>query len=182
MIWHPFAVFMKVKNMKKTVHVILNILGTILIFVVLIGILVNVNSAPKGKGFFGYKGYTVLSNSMQPTFSAGDYVVDKMVAYDEIKKGDVVSYYPDDYTIVTHRVKEVTPQGFIMQGDANNTRDDFTVTKDHFIGKMIFMIPMLGRLPELLLNPILWLAGAVLILGIIIYGIYQRKVQERESA
>lgn len=119
---------------------------------------------------------------MQPTFSAGDYVVDKIVPYDSIKQGDVVSYHIDEHTIVTHRVKEITNKGFIMQGDANNVQDDFTVTKDHFIGKMIFMIPMLGRLPELLLNPILWLAGAVLILGIIIYGIYQRKVQERESA
>ncbi|CAI3426490.1 signal peptidase I [Enterococcus cecorum] len=182
MIWHPFAVFMKVKNMKKTVHAILNILGTILIFVVLIGILVNANSAPEGKGFFGFKGYTVLSNSMRPTFSAGDYVVDKIVPYNSIKQGDVISYHIDGHTIVTHRVKEVTDKGFIMQGDANNAQDAFTVTKDHFIGKMIFMIPMLGRLPELLLNPILWLAGAVLILGIIIYGIYQRKVQERESA
>lgn len=168
--------------MKKIIHAILNILGTVLIFVVLIGILVNANSAPNGKGFFGFKGYTVLSNSMRPTFSAGDYVVDKMVPYDSIKQGDVVSYHIDEHTIVTHRVKEITNKGFIMQGDANNAQDDFTVTKDHFIGKMIFMIPMLGRLPELLLNPILWLAGAVLILGIIIYEIYQRKVQERESA
>ena len=112
---------------------------------------------------------------MQPTFSAGDYVVDKMVAYDEIKKGDVISYYPDDYTIVTHRVKEVTPQGFIMQGDANNAQDDFTVTKDHYIGKMILVIPMLGRLPEFLMHPFLWLAMAVIVLLLLISGIYQRR-------
>ncbi|MEO5295144.1 signal peptidase I [Enterococcus cecorum] len=168
--------------MKKVLHILLNILGTVLIFMVLIGILVNVNSAPKGKGFFGYKGYTALSNSMKPTFSAGDYVVDKMVAYDEIKKGDVVSYYPDDYTIVTHRVKEVTPQGFIMQGDANNAQDAFTVTKDHYIGKMVLVIPLLGRLPELLMNPILWCIGSIFILGIIIYEIiYQRKVKKEKT-
>lgn len=168
--------------MKKVLHILLNILGTVLIFMVLIGILVNVNSAPKGKGFFGYKGYTVLSNSMQPTFSAGDYVVDKMVAYDEIKKGDVVSYYPDENTIVTHRVKKVTPKGFIMQGDANNAQDDFTVTKEHYIAKMVLVIPLLGRLPELLMNPILWFIGSIFVLGIIIYEIYQRKVQKRENA
>lgn len=163
--------------MKKVLHILLNILGTILIFIVLIGILINVNSAPKGKGFFGYKGYTVLSNSMQPTFSAGDYVVDKMVAYDEIKKGDVVSYYPDDYTIVTHRVKEVTPQGFIMQGDANNAQDAFTVTKDHYIGKMILVIPKLGRLPELLTQPIVWIVLSVIAVVLLASGIYQRRKQ-----
>lgn len=163
--------------MKKVIHILLNILGTVLIFIVLIDILVNVNSAPKGKGFFGYKGYTVLSNSMQPTFSAGDYVVDKMVAYDEIKKGDVVSYYPDDYTIVTHRVKEVTPQGFIMQGDANNAQDAFTVTKDHYIGKMILVIPKLGRLPELLTLPIVWIVLSVIAVVLLASGIYQRRKQ-----
>ena len=163
--------------MKKVIHILLNILGTVLIFMVLIGILVNVNSAPKGKGFFGYKGYTVLSNSMQPTFSAGDYVVDKMVAYDEIKKGDVVSYYPDDYTIVTHRVKEVTPQGFIMQGDANNAQDAFTVTKDHYIGKMILVIPQLGRLPELLTRPIVWIVLSVIAVVLLASDIYQRRKQ-----
>ena len=163
--------------MKKVLHILLNILGTVLIFMVLIGILVNVNSAPKGKGFIGYKGYTVLSNSMQPTFSAGDYVVDKMVAYDEIKKGDVVSYYPDDYTIVTHRVKEVTPQGFIMQGDANNAQDAFTVTKDHYIGKMILVIPKLGRLPELLTRPIVWIVLSVIAVVLLASGMYQRRKQ-----
>lgn len=160
--------------MKKTIHGILNILGTILIFVVLIGILVNANSAPNGKGFFGFKGYTVLSNSMQPTFSAGDYVVDKMVDFNSIKKGDVISYNIDDHTVVTHRVKEITDKGFTMQGDANNAVDDFTVTKDHFIGKMVLMIPMLGRLPELLMHPYLWIAGAVLIMSIVIYSFFKR--------
>lgn len=176
MIWHPFAIYMrKTVVMKKVIHILLNILGTVLIFIVLIGILVNVNSAPKGKGFFGYKGYTVLSNSMQPTFSAGDYVLDKMVDYENIKNGDVISYYPDNHTIVTHRVKDVTPKGFIMQGDANNAQDDFTVTKDHYIGKMILVIPMLGRLPEFLMHPFLWLAMAVIVLLLLISGIYQRR-------
>lgn len=176
MIWHPFAVSMRNTNkMKKAIHFLFNLFGTLLILLVLIGILVNVNSAPKGKGFFGYKGYTVLSNSMQPTFSAGDYVLDKMVDYENIKNGDVISYYPDNHTIVTHRVKDVTPKGFIMQGDANNAQDDFTVTKDHYIGKMILVIPMLGRLPEFLMHPFLWLAIAVIVLLLLISGIYQRR-------
>ena len=102
-------------------------------------------------------------------------MLDKMVDYENIKNGEVISYYPDNHTIVTHRVKEVTPQGFIMQGDANNAQDDFTVTKDHYIGKMILVIPMLGRLPEFLMHPFLWLAMAVIVLLLLISGIYQRR-------
>ena len=104
-----------------------------------------------------------------------------MVPYNSIKQGDVISYHIDGHTIVTHRVKEVTDKGFIMQGDANNAQDAFTVTKDHFIGKMIFMIPMLGRLPYLLMNKYLWIAGAILIIGIVVYGEFQRRAQKREG-
>lgn len=47
---------------------------------------------------------------------------------------------------------------------------------------MVLVIPLLGRLPELLMNPILWCIGSIFILGIIIYEIiYQRKVKKREN-
>ena len=46
---------------------------------------------------------------------------------------------------------------------------------------MILVIPMLGRLPDLLMNKYLWIAGAILILGIVIYGEFQRRAQRREG-
>ncbi|WP_277631234.1 hypothetical protein [Atopococcus tabaci] len=47
-----------------------------IITVLVVGIaLLNFFSSPDGKGLFGYKGYTVLSGSMEPEISAGDYIL-----------------------------------------------------------------------------------------------------------
>ena len=85
---------------------ITNSLLTILTVIVLLFVLLNVLSAPQGKGLLGFKGYTVLSNSMTPTFRAGDYVIDRMDDFDSIQERDIISYQAEDQTIVTHRVIE----------------------------------------------------------------------------
>jgi len=90
---------------------------------------------------------TVLSGSMAPALNQGDLVVTSTVSPSVIQPGDIISFVSgEDRTIVTHRVVNVTDQGFIVKGDANNAPDASTVSTKNVIGKMTFSLPLVGYL------------------------------------
>jgi signal peptidase len=107
---------------------------------------VAVPSAMKGVAL------TVLSGSMRPGIQPGDAVVVAGVGDPaEIAIGDVIAYlpYPNDPTLVTHRVTGISAIGdggreFTTQGDANNSADapvlDYQVR-----GKVMYTVPLIGR-------------------------------------
>lgn len=155
---------------SKIVTYFVNTIAIILLICVLLFSLMNALSGPKGQGLFWFKGYTVLSNSMVPTFKSGDYVLDKMVDYDEIKENDVISYLLDGHTIVTHRVNKVTKDGFITKGDANGAVDTNVVTKDMYIAKQIYVVPSLGTIAaRLAASPIIICICTLLAIGALVY-------------
>jgi signal peptidase len=94
---------------------------------------------------------TVLTGSMQPTIDPGDLIVVAGVPDPaSVEVGDVVTYmpYPDDPTLVTHRVvaKGMDVSGesvFTVRGDANNADDD-PVYGHQLRGRMLFSVPKLG--------------------------------------
>jgi signal peptidase len=90
---------------------------------------------------------TVLSGSMAPALNQGDLVVTSTVSPSVIQPGDVISFVSgEDRTIVTHRVVNVTSQGFVVKGDANNAPDASTVNTNNVIGKVAFSLPLAGYL------------------------------------
>lgn len=94
---------------------------------------------------------TVLTGSMEPTYSPGDIVVVK--PQDTYQVGDIVTFQPisNDPTLVTHRViqKVVTTQGakYVTQGDANNVADD-PLVEAQIQGKALYHVPKVGYLSE----------------------------------
>jgi len=98
----------------------------------------------------------VLSGSMVPLFLPGDVVITKTIDPNEFKVGDVMTFQPPkskNGTFVTHRIisiEEGEDSLFQTKGDANNAQDDFQVPASNAIGKLIFVIPFLGYLPDYL--------------------------------
>ena len=92
---------------------------------------------------------TVLTGSMEPTYSPGDMVVS--VPQDRYEIGDVVTYQPvsDDPTLITHRVVAVRelPGGveYITRGDANGADDD-PIVDGQVMGEVIYDVPYIGHL------------------------------------
>ena len=78
--------------------------------------------------------YRVMTGSMEDGIHAGDYIIVKYTK--DLKVGDVITYTRSNYYI-THRIVEMTPQGLITKGDANNTSDD-PVQMDEVVGKVIY--------------------------------------------
>ncbi|QCJ45982.1 signal peptidase I [Haloprofundus sp. MHR1] len=81
----------------------------------------------------------VYSNSMEPTIMQGDgYLV---VPTGTIEAGDILTYYSEERSEhVTHRVVEITEDGFITQGDNNPSTDQSAgyplVTSEEVLGKV----------------------------------------------
>ncbi len=78
--------------------------------------------------------YYMLSDSMMPTLESEKiYCVEKTENAPE--KGDIVLAYAPEYEVyILHRVINITPQGYILKGDKNESPDDIIFAKENIIG------------------------------------------------
>ena len=90
---------------------------------------------------FGYGNAVIITGSMEPEIMPGDIVI--VHRQSDYEVNDVVTYRGNN-TPITHRVIEKTPDGFITQGDANNT-DDGLIEQNRIIGKVVRIIPKVGN-------------------------------------
>ncbi|MBR2828205.1 MAG: signal peptidase I, partial [Bacilli bacterium] len=102
-------------------------------------------------GKFSVGALVIGSNSMKGAINKGDIIIYKKDK--NIKVEDVIVFQKDKYKIV-HRVVDVKnineEQRYYTKGDANRQKDDNYVTKDNYVGKVLFRIKYLGE-------PTLWL-------------------------
>lgn len=101
----------------------------------------------------------ILTESMEPTLSPGDVVIELRADKKNPRVGDIVTYVGKriDGTSIgtfTHRVIGFDEKNnLIMQGDANPTPDTQHPSKDDLVGVALFSIPMIGSLlsPKMLM-------------------------------
>ena len=111
---------------------------------------------------FGYGTAVIVGGSMEPTIDFGDKIV--IQGQDAYEVGDIVTFRSESgNSIVTHRVVEVTPDGYITQGDTNNARDP-EIGRDQVIGRVIGTVPMLGKVILFFQQP---LGIALLVIGLL---------------
>jgi signal peptidase len=98
----------------------------------------------------GYKPIAVYSGSMVPTVQVGGLAVDRIVPARDVRVGDVITFQ-DPYVrgrLVTHRVIRIfhTSHGlaYRTKGDANTTRDPWTIKLPDRVGRMSFSVPYAG--------------------------------------
>jgi signal peptidase len=130
---------------------------TIFVYLLSVAIIVGavmfaVSQSPT-KSIFGFRYYTVLTDSMKPEFVTGDMVIVKLKNATDIQQGDVITFNPssDSEAYLTHRVTEKLEnyEGtgvtcFKTKGDANNTEDSFLIDESRVIGTVKFYLPKLG--------------------------------------
>lgn len=169
------------KTMRNKTHLlykiagtVMSLLGFILIMIPLVGSLFLI--VPR---VIGINEYTVITPSMEPTIPVGSIVLVKPIEFDEIKEGDIVSYYSKNHSdvVVTHRVVSIeTDSGkLITKGDANNSADVNPVSKQQIIGVVIYSLPKTG----IYLQNIVSVQGLLLVLAMFISGSLLTSVGER---
>ncbi len=141
---------------KKSVGArITGAISTILVVIVVVIALLLV-----GVRLIGFKPFTVLSGSMEPTYHTGSLIYVKSVDPMTIEAGTPITFMLDKDTIATHRVVGVVPDEedptvvrFRTKGDANENEDGTLVHCKNVIGVPKFSIPYLGYLANYIQNP-----------------------------
>lgn len=96
----------------------------------------------------------ILTGSMEPEIMPGDIVLVQKISGESAEVGDVIMYFTEDGVSITHRVIErIEVSGapeFVMKGDNNNTADPGQVVSEQIRGRVIGLVPKLGKLVLLL--------------------------------
>lgn len=104
--------------------------------------------------------YAIASGSMEPTVKIGTLTFVKIAPINTLQKGDIIAFIdPTDRSrIILHRIYSITyastARTFQTKGDNNKAADAWRVTSAMVKGKLIFTIPYLGYLSELLKTPL----------------------------
>ena len=141
--------------MGKIIKKVWNAITTVLVILIVILAILLV-----GVRLAGFRVFTVLSGSMEPTYHVGSLIYVKDVDYRQLEAGDVITFMLDENTVATHRIIQVVPDEdepevlrFATQGDANDAPDGTLVHYKNVIGTPVFTIPQLGYVANYIQNP-----------------------------
>lgn len=150
----------------RLVNQLFNLIYYVMVIGLILGSTMFALNKDSNKSYFGYRFYTVLTNSMVPQkdslpggFYAGDIIVVKMIDGKEAKVNDVVTFsVGESDQFLTHRVVKKLPElngeegDFIVtRGDANDS-DDPPFTSKRIVGKTLYVIPNVGKILEFVRN------------------------------
>lgn len=118
--------------------------------------------------FWGVTASTVLTDSMQPSFSAGDLVLTRPVPATDLEVGHIAVLRVED-GLRAHRILEVLPGEasitLVTRGDANELVDlPIAVTSSARVPVVLWRIPGVGRVAQLFARPAVSTTGLALLL------------------
>lgn len=126
----------------------------------------------------GYRLYSVLTGSMEPTFAPGALVaVRRIPDVGAVAVGDVISFQQPGQPnrIVTHRVHGVEAAGsatfFQTKGDANPSADPWRVSYGHLVGTVVWSVPVVGGLLTALHSP--WAVALLVWLPVLLLAFHE---------
>ena len=134
--------------------------------------------------------YVVASGSMIPELEVYDVlIVQGHEPFEDIEKGDVIVFNrPSDHDrVIVHRVVSVIdddPKTLRTKGDANPASipgTDFPITEEEYIGKVVYTLPQVGYVTQLLKPPINYVIIAIVIGVMIVKQITKKKKETKLS-
>ena len=132
--------------------------------------------------------YVVASGSMIPVLEVYDVlIVQGHDPFEEIKIGDIIVFNrPSDHNrVIVHRVVSIideNPKTIRTQGDANPASipgTDFPISEEEYIGKVVYTLPQVGYITQLLKPPTNYIIIAIVI-GVMIIKQMMGKKKERK--
>lgn len=93
---------------------------------------------------WGHKPLVVISGSMEPVLKVGGILYYEKTDVNEFDEGDILVYTTKDH-VISHRIVNITDNGFITKGDVNNSVDGELVNENQILGKGTnWSIPFIG--------------------------------------
>lgn len=177
-------------------HKIFTILGIVLCVILIPMLIINLTLIAKSyinkdevPDIGGYMPLIVLTQSMYPEIDSGDLIICQTIDADEVKVGDVISFFDpagNGTSVVTHRVIEIINEdgkiSFRTKGDFNNTEDKDPVPEDKLIAVYLFKIPGAGDVAMFMQSTTgLLLCVLLPIVAIVAYDMIRRRLYEKDK-
>ncbi len=132
--------------------------------------------------------YVVASGSMIPVLEVYDVlVVQGHDPFEEVEIGDIIVFNrPSDHNrVIVHRVVSIideNPKIIRTQGDANPASipgTDFPISEEEYIGKVVFTLPQVGYVTQVLKPPTNYIIIAIVIGVMVVKQMMGKKKKEK---
>lgn len=178
----------KMDKIMKIINRIIEIIFTVFIILFCL-IVVCQRFLQKENSFFGYRIFTIVTESMKPELEVGDIILVKEVESNEIKIGDTITYQgmSDELNgkIITHKVvnliKENNKNIFYTQG-VNTSTIDPAVYEDQIYGVVKYKFIVLSLIYKIITNTVGFILLIVLPLSYIFIMELKTIAVERNKA
>jgi len=126
----------------------------------------------------GYTPLSVMTDSMAPTFNAGDMIFIKKCDPSTLQVGDIITFHTiinNQYTLNTHRIHDITEvsgvRSYTTMGDNNAVPDTHIIADGDIVGKYVGKLSGFGRVMDFLSSSTGFLC--VIVLPMLLFFIYQ---------
>lgn len=144
---------------SKVLNVIISIILWVVIVVAALFAFTTLATRDSNKvaNLFGFTPLTVQSDSMVPTFSAGDMIIIKKCNTSELQEGDIITFHTiiqNQYVLNTHRIASIDSNGsvrsYTTKGDNNQIADSHVISDGDIVGKYVTKIGGFGKVIDFL--------------------------------
>jgi signal peptidase len=168
------------KILKKTLTIIVSIVLWLIILLAALYAFTTLATRDNSNvaNLAGYTPMVVQSESMAPTFNAGDLIIIKTCDPANLKEGDIITFHTiieNEYALNTHRIESILDndgvRSYVTKGDNNEISDTHVIADGDIVGKYIGKISGMGKLMDLLSSSIGFLV--LIVLPMLLFYIYQ---------
>ena len=169
------------KILKKTGTIVISVMLWVIILVAALYAFTTMATRDNQNvsNIMGYTPLVVKSDSMSPTFSAGDLIFIKKCDTSTLKEGDIICFHTiinNEYALNTHRIQKIDTVGdarsYTTLGDNNNGITDTHIISDgDIVGKYVGHLKNAGKVMDFLSSSIGFLV--VIVLPMLLFFIYQ---------
>ena len=126
----------------------------------------------------GFTPMVVKTDSMAPTFEAGDLIMIRKCDTSQLKEGDIVCFHTiieNEYALNTHRIQKIDEmagvRSYTTKGDNNEISDQHVIADGDIVGKYVGRLPKMGKVMDFLSSSVGFLV--VIVLPMLLFFIYQ---------
>ena len=169
------------KVLKKTGTIVISVLLWVIILVAALYAFTTMATRDNQNvsDIMGYTPLVVKSDSMAPTFRAGDLIFIKKCDTSTLKEGDIICFHTiidNEYALNTHRIKEIAAQGdarsYTTMGDNNQgIADQHIISDGDIVGKYVGHLSKMGNVMDFLSSSSGFLI--VIVIPMLLFFIYQ---------
>ena len=141
----------KKKRRKAIINFLLTPIIVILLVICIFAVYQKIVLKKQNIEILGFKGYIVMTGSMEPSINAGDVIIGKKANENNIKIGDVITFSSiNSGATITHRIVDITNKDgkryYQTKGDNNNSEDVDLVEYKDIQGIVLFKIGKIGKI------------------------------------